>query len=190
MATGTKAGFFRAKQPPAVLKHKLLASYLRPAATKLGSASKGGRVVYVDGFAGEPYYVDGSPASAVVALDTAEGLLGLNRTLECLLVEKDPSSYAALQSEVTAYKARGVTCDAFHGEVANHLPALLARSSGVPLFLFLDPCGLGLPYDLLMSVLPVPEEANGRAPRCCSTSARRLSGELGGTSPPRRAHQA
>jgi hypothetical protein len=46
-----------------------------------------------------------------------------------------------------------VRCEALPGEVAGHLPKVLAQARDVPLFLFLDPCGANLPYEDLAAVL-------------------------------------
>jgi len=69
------------------------------------------------------------------------------------LLEQQAKSFARLQEVVRSYEARGVYARAHHGEVNDVLDDVVQQATGVPLFLFLDPCGLCLPMERLVDVL-------------------------------------
>lgn len=142
--------FFGSKRAAAVLKHAILSGYVVPFASKTGSASIGNRVVIVDGYAGAGRYDDGSPGSPSLIAAAARKLRG--RTLECLFVEKDRGTYERLCDVLREEDGGQVEWEAWHGTVQEHLADLLRRADGVPLFLFLDPFGLGLPFDVLVEI--------------------------------------
>jgi three-Cys-motif partner protein len=135
-----------------VLKHEVLHQYVEPYAGMAGSTNPEGRVVLLDGYAGEGRYADGSPGSPLLALETAKSLLP-TRVLECVFVEKERRSFVSLQAVVGEYKAQGVKCEAIHGRVEDHLDAVVQQATGVPLFMFLDPCGLAPPYGRLVAAV-------------------------------------
>ena len=70
--------------------------------------------------------------------------------------ESNPKSYVILKPVVDEYVARGVQAEAFRGEVIEGLGEVVAAAAGMPLFLFLDPCGLGVPFDVLVGTLTGP----------------------------------
>lgn len=144
--------FFVSKKAAAVLKHGVLKQYVLPFASKVGSTSAGGRVVYVDGYAGPGRYADGTEGSPLLILDEAKMIAGY-RSLECHFVEKSRADAHRLQAVVAEAQAAGVACEAHLGRLEDHLDAILERAAGYPLFLFLDPFGLGLSYDDLVDVL-------------------------------------
>jgi len=57
--------FFSQKRASAVFKHGILSRYVLPFATKTSSTAVGGRVVVLDGYAGEGRYEDGKPGSPI-----------------------------------------------------------------------------------------------------------------------------
>ena len=79
---------------------------------------------------------------------------GINYSL--FFREKDPKSYAALKPVVDEYKARGIQAEASPSEVTSGLNRVLNAAEGLPLFLFLDPCGLGIPFSDLTGMLSGP----------------------------------
>ncbi|MHB1595848.1 MAG: three-Cys-motif partner protein TcmP [Streptosporangiaceae bacterium] len=154
MATGTSGGLLddAAGHAQSVFKHEILRQYMPPFISMLGSASTGKRVVVLDGYAGRGRYDDGTPASAELILQAIGSLSGTRRPA-AFFAEKDRGDYARLASVVSEYAGRGVPATALFGSVEDHLDEVLAAASGVPLFMFLDPCGAGLPFDRLTSVL-------------------------------------
>src|SRR5664280_1898379 len=67
----------------------------------------------------------------------------------CFFVEQDPDSATALDGVVAQYVAAGVAATAHHGDVLDVLDGVLAAAVDCPLFVFLDPCSLGIPFDRL-----------------------------------------
>jgi len=154
MATGAGDRYWEYRGLPSVLKHDLLRRYLPIFAGKTGSKSAG--VVYLDGYAGRGRYDDGSPGSAELILQIAEyhGQRGISYRL--FFHETDTQNYAALKPVVDEYKARGIQADASPAEVTQGLSKVIDAAQGLPLFLFLDPCGIGVPFSELTRVLSGP----------------------------------
>lgn len=145
--------FFQSKRAAAVLKHAILSGYVVPFASKTGSTATGRRVVIVDGYAGAGRYEDGSPGSPALIAAAANHPALRNRVVECLFVEKDKATYEKL-CRVLADEDNGgqIVWEAINGNVEDHLDELLSRAEGVPLFLFLDPFGLGLPFEVITEI--------------------------------------
>lgn len=158
MATGAGDQFWEQQRLPSVFKHDLLRRYLPRFAGKTGSRAPG--VVYLDGYAGRGRYQDGSPASAERILQIAEqqGMQGINYRL--FFYERDTESYTALAGVVGEYATRGVQAKAIDCEVIGGLDRVVDVAEGMPLFLFLDPCGLGIPFSVLARTLSGPRAAN------------------------------
>ncbi|MBN9103223.1 MAG: three-Cys-motif partner protein TcmP [Pseudonocardia sp.] len=145
--------FFKSKRAAAVLKHAILAKYIVPFAAKTGSTSAGKRVVIVDGYAGAGRYEDGSAGSPALIADAARTPALRGRVVECHFVEQNATTYRSLRQVLEEVDNGGtLTWEARHGNVAEHLDELLTRAEGVPLFLFLDPFGLGLPFDVIVDI--------------------------------------
>lgn len=145
------ADFFNEKRAAAVLKHAVLDSYVDPFAMKVGSTAADRRVAFIDGYAGEGRYDDGKEGSPALLLRKAKALAG-KRQIECYLVENDPHRLPKLRAVVEA-EGEGVTVEIFDGDVTEHVPALLERTAGIPLFMFLDPFGLMIPFGGVANVL-------------------------------------
>ncbi|MEO7261604.1 MAG: three-Cys-motif partner protein TcmP [Jatrophihabitantaceae bacterium] len=137
--------FFVAKRAAAVLKHGILQRYVLPFAMKVTSTAKDGRVVVLDGYAGEGRYEDGSPGSPIFMAETARKLL-TPRRMELHFVEQKKARFKKLK-ETLADEASDIEYQVYKGEVEKHLDAILSEADGVPFFGFLDPCGLGLTFD-------------------------------------------
>jgi three-Cys-motif partner protein len=154
MAKGTSSGLLDEQRAQSVFKHKILGTYVMPFATMTGSRSTDRRVVVLDGFAGRGRYPDGSPASAELILETS--LNATQAAIESVLVEKKQSDFTQLNALVAQYRDRGVRSEALLGQVLQHLSAVVRQAEGVPLFMFLDPCGANIPYTNLAAVLAGP----------------------------------
>lgn len=159
MATGAGDQFWEQQRLPGVFKHDLLRRYLPVFAGKTGSRTRG--VVYLDGYAGRGRYQDQTqtPASAERILQIAEhqATQGINYRL--FFYERDPESFAALDAVVREYTARGVQAVAIYGEVIGGLGEVVDAAKDKSLFLFLDPCGLGIPFSVLVQTLSGPRSA-------------------------------
>ncbi|MEU9338807.1 three-Cys-motif partner protein TcmP [Streptomyces sp. NPDC048290] len=137
-----------------MFKHDLLKRYLPQFGGMTGTQSRDGRVVYLDGYAGEGRYESGEPASAEIALRVAAYLRGAaGLTLECFFCEPQAKSFDRLRKVVEPYQRRNVRAYVHHGEVDGVLDRVVGRAEREPLFLFLDPTGLVLPQNRLVEVL-------------------------------------
>jgi three-Cys-motif partner protein len=146
------AAFFDDKKEAARLKHEILRRYLPRFIMMPGSTSQGGKVVYIDGFAGRGRYRSGETGSPMIAAELARDLAASNRDVSCIYVERRPRYCDSLRSELSAIKHRHeVVC----GSAAEIIPGLVRNvPSSVPLLVFLDPFGMGpMPFDFLQTVL-------------------------------------
>lgn len=151
MATGADDRYWEREGLPSVFKHDLVRRYLPVFAGKTGSKAPG--VVYLDGYAGRGRYEDQTPGSAeqILLIAQHQRTLGINYRL--FFYESDRKSYAALKQVVDEYAARGLRAEASPHDVITGLDGVIAAAQGMPLFLFLDPCGLGLPFTDLAATL-------------------------------------
>jgi three-Cys-motif partner protein len=153
MPRGADDRFWEGPGLPSVFKHTLIDKYVPQFAGMTGSRA-GKRVVFMDGFAGRGRFSDGSPASAERILRIAHNQ-GNKGTVfwTCFFVERKKSDAVELATVVDDYVRLGVNASAHHGSVLDVLDDVLRAARGCPLFLFLDPCGLGIPYDRLIALL-------------------------------------
>jgi three-Cys-motif partner protein len=153
--------FFEELQGAAVFKHALLRQYLRPFVTKIGSRSTGGQVAYLDAFAGAGMYDDGSPGSPRLALETAEALSAF-RELRCYFVESNSNNFERLSELIASSQVVG-KAKAMRGDAAHYLQPVLDDVGDLPLLVFVDPFGLGIPFDdLIGKVCGRTSWVNGR----------------------------
>ncbi|MEO3978014.1 three-Cys-motif partner protein TcmP [Streptomyces sp. CAU 1734] len=153
MSTGTDKEYWAAQALPSVLKHKLLAHYIPRFGGMTGSRGRH-QVVYLDGYAGEGRYESGDSGSAEIAMQVAAHHQAKNALRwSCFFVEQKPESVARLERVAVQYRAQGVDARVHHGDVDGVLDQVLRAAGGLPLFLFLDPCGLGLPFDRIVQTL-------------------------------------
>lgn len=155
MATGATDEFWERRKLPSVFKHALLSRYIPIFGGKTGSTH--GQVVVLDGYAGRGRHENGSPGSAELILRTARGQASAGRGIRwsCFLFEKDPDSFAHLKVVADEYAAQGVEVAAGNVDVADGLGGVLKAAAGLPLFILLDPCGVGLPFDSLVETLTI-----------------------------------
>ncbi|MEV0972466.1 three-Cys-motif partner protein TcmP [Microtetraspora glauca] len=158
MAAGTSGGLLDDLHAQSVFKHEILRQYMAPFIAMPGSTAEGNQVVVLDGFAGRGRYQDGSPGSAELILQAIQAFRG-SRNVTGFFVEKDPALYPSLQGVVEEYVETGVRSQAFLGAVEDHLNIVIRQAVSSPLFLFLDPCGAGLPFRRLVDVLVGPRQA-------------------------------
>ena len=144
------SAFFDERHSAAVLKHGILGRYLLLFCSKTGYASKGHRVVYLDGYAGPGIYKDEHPGSPALAVSTGR-TLAEQRDVLGIYVEKDKDTARQLEEYLSStgheYK---VLC----GDLSRCLEkALLDVGEGDPLFAFFDPFGLPIPLRLMARVM-------------------------------------
>jgi len=136
--------FFESKQAAAVLKHALLKRYIPLFVGKTGSTSAGGRVAFVDGYAGAGSYEDGQDGSPILVMEEAHALTAKARDLHCIFVERDPEAFGKLSSAV-ATQGVGLTTTVLHGDVEQHLDRIKALVANQPVLYFFDPFGRMFP---------------------------------------------
>jgi three-Cys-motif partner protein len=147
--------FHERKKSAAVLKHAIIDQYATPFASKTGSTSLDNRVAFIDGYAGPGRYSDTEEGSGAMLLRKARELAPLPRRLELHFVEEDADTAARLRAVAQAEGA-GITYTVSDGNISQHLPNLLEAAKGVPLFTYLDPCGLIIPLDEVASIFARP----------------------------------
>lgn len=185
MATGADDRYWERQGLPSVFKHDLLRRYLPQFGGKTGSRAPG--VVYLDGYAGRGRYENGTAGSAEQIMRVAEQQRAAGITYRLFFYESDRKSYDALKPVVDEYVARGVCAEASHDDVITGLPGVIAAATDMSLFLFLDPCGLGLPFADLTATLTGPR--GGRWPptevllNFSLDAVRRIAGHISSATP-------
>lgn len=161
MATGTSAGFWDEEKSPALLKHEILSGYLPPFVAKVGSAW--GKVVLLDGYAGAGRYLSGAPGSALQMVQIASTLvMRLKIAVDVYLIEKEPETIKYLRKEIESYKkVPRLNIFVLEGNIEEEFERVVTAAFRLPLFIFLDPCGLGLPFSKLSHALSRLRPATG-----------------------------
>ena len=153
-------GFWDEPQGAAIFKHATLKGYASLYANKTGKYSSGHGVALIDGYAGRGWYDDETPASPALLLQTAEDLV--QRDVRCWFVEADPPTYRALRARVD--KSPGAaSATVLEGDIADHLPSIIEQIGKLPLLAFVDPFGIGLPFEQLVGLLGRDKGGPGRA---------------------------
>lgn len=132
-------------------KHLIVRDYLAAAARILGTQA--GEVFFVDGFAGQGFFDDGTPQSSVLsallALATADKGKYL---LRCINVEADPAAFIKLQA-ATSPIAPGLVTN-LQGSFADRVPEILKMIGNQPAVVFLDPFGVKeIPWNAIAPLL-------------------------------------
>ncbi|AIY15956.1 three-Cys-motif partner protein TcmP [Pimelobacter simplex] len=176
--------FHKTKKSAAVLKHGIIDSYAPPFIGKTGSRSLDNRVAFIDGYAGPGRYGTDEEGSGAMLLRHAKQYAPLPRKVECHFVEEDPETVEKLR-EVVEEEGEGVTVTVSDGDISTHLPDLLEQCDGIPLFVYLDPCGLVIPFDEVVAIFERPGGLGAPATEVLinfsAVSLRRIAGHL--TSP-------
>jgi three-Cys-motif partner protein len=149
------SSFFESKKAAAILKHAILNQYIDPFASKTGSTSPNGRVAFIDGYAGEGRYENGDEGSPALLMGKAKKLAP-GRKLECYFVEDDDEAYATL-CQLIAVEGEGLEVLPLPGKAEDHLESLVTKVAGIPVFVFLDPFGLMIPFDVAQKVFERPK---------------------------------
>jgi three-Cys-motif partner protein len=129
----------------------MLRQYVPPFLAKVGSTAPGGRVVFVDGFAGRGRFDDGTRGSAVYFLDAAVERAPKVRA-SVRLFEVNPADAARLHQVVAEYVGHGVDALSENADVNNRIREVVLDAGDAPLFLLLDPCGQNLPFETMLEI--------------------------------------
>lgn len=124
---------------------------------------QGGKVVIVDGYAGRGVYENGALGSAGMMLRWAlERKHDRDHPAEYILrfFETNRASYQTLSCLCAEYANQGINVTAERINFAARLRSVVAEANGLPLFLFVDPTGVGLPFADLAAALNRPRKHN------------------------------
>lgn len=160
-AAGSDDPFFVSKQAAAVFKHKLLKSYFPKFAGKAGSTEADKRLAYVDTHAGRGAYDDGTAGSPLLVAQDVSEMQKLRR-IDCFFVEARRSNHDHLRQLLTENMPAGANWVTRHGRASDHLQEALAFAGNSPLFMFVDPYGLGPTFEEVVSVLNRTRQGYGR----------------------------
>lgn len=149
--------FHKSKKSAAVLKHAIINSYATPFGSKTGSTSEDNRVAFIDGYAGPGRYDDGSEGSGAMLLRKAKELAKMTRPrrVELHFVEDAEDTVARLRAVAEA-EGDGVEYTITDGDISQHLPVLLDAVKDIPVFVYLDPCGLPIPLEQVAAIFDRP----------------------------------
>lgn len=142
--------FFGHRSPKAVLKHGLLTRYAHYFAGRAGSATQG-RVAFIDGYAGEGRYEDGSPGSPLLLASQATRAQLFGRDVRLAFVERDDGRRKQLRQSLAD---AGIEPDRLlGGSLEGVIDGLLDRYARHAVLLFVDPFGLAVNRATLERVL-------------------------------------
>jgi three-Cys-motif partner protein len=189
MAKGAGDDYWASPNLPSKIKHCMMQKYVPIFLGRTSAVS--GKVLVLDGYAGRGTYEDGSPGSAGMLLQWAlERKEYGRRPVDYILrfYEKDPKNFSYLGPLVDQYKSQGVDVVAERADVVRHVPNVVDEANGIPLFLFVDPTGVGLPFDDLVAALNRPRNARGWPPtealiNLSYDAIRRIGGHVTSVSP-------
>lgn len=154
-------GFWDEPQGAAVFKHAILRQYAPIFASKVGKYSQAHRVEIIDGYAGQGRYDNGDPASPEQFLETARKLSAI-RQVHCTFIEPDFRTFVKLRQLLHETGATPEEATVLRGTMSEHLESVLTSASGVPIFAFIDPFGIGLSFDETVGQLIArPRSRNG-----------------------------
>ncbi|KZF16994.1 three-Cys-motif partner protein TcmP [Rhodococcus sp. EPR-134] len=151
MAVGAGDNYWRDNRLPGILKHRIIRRYLPLYLAR--TSSKDGRAVYIDGYAGRGFYENGEAGSAGLLMEFA---LEAQGEYILRLFEKDKTNYEHLNSAAEKFAAEGVNVKCERGDIVDKIENTVTEADGLPLFLFLDPCGVGLPFEMVVSAMNRP----------------------------------
>jgi three-Cys-motif partner protein len=142
--------FFGQRSAQAVLKHGVLTRYAHYFAGRAGSATQG-RVAFIDGYAGEGRYQDGSAGSPLLLASQATRAQMFGRDVKLAFVERDEARRRQLSESLAE---AGIEPDQLlGGDLDDVVDGLLDRYAGHAVLVFVDPFGLAVDRSTLERVL-------------------------------------
>lgn len=145
--------FFLERKPAAVMKHGILRHYTTVFTTMLGTRAD--EVWVIDAYAGPGEYAGDSstppaPGSPRIVCDVAESVK--NCRVRGYFIEQDPAQANQLQTIVAELDPTG-RHTVQTGTAESHLRTALITAGPSPVLLFLDPFGVALSFETLVSAL-------------------------------------
>jgi three-Cys-motif partner protein len=173
--------FHMTKKSAAVLKLGIIDAYAPPFIGKTGSRSIDNRVAFIDGYAGPGRYSDDEEGSGAMLLRHAKKHAPMPRNVELHFVEENAETVEKLR-QVVADEGTDVAVTVDDGDILTHLSALLDDCDGIPLFVYLDPCGLVIPFDEVVRIFERPSGLGSPATEVLinfsAVTLRRIAGHL------------
>ncbi|GAA1033648.1 MULTISPECIES: three-Cys-motif partner protein TcmP [Amycolatopsis] len=157
---GSADPFFVSKKAAAVFKHKLLKTYFPKFAGKTASTEADRRLAYVDTHAGRGSYEDGTSGSPLLVAQDVAGMQQLRR-IDCYFIEARKSNYDHLHQILENAMPEGAVWSARHGKASDYIEDAVSFAGDAPLFMFIDPYGLGPTFDEVAGVLNRPRRGYG-----------------------------
>jgi three-Cys-motif partner protein len=114
-------------------------------------------VVY-DAYSGPGRYEDAQPGSPELLVDTADAMATL-RSVHSVFSEKDQDYCDRLEAMLADKGIDPLTYEVRRGPVENHVDEVLSKAGDLPLFVFLDPYGLTIPFERVVHVLTSRDKA-------------------------------
>lgn len=151
--------FFDESRDQSQVKATIVAKYFWAwAKVVLPTAKKfGGRIAYIDLFAGPGRYKDGTKSTPLKVLETALEDEDLRGSLVTLFNDKEPQNVSSLRAaidEIPNVKRLRYAPQVINEEVGNEIVKLFEKMRMVPTLFFVDPWGYkGLSLGLINSVL-------------------------------------
>jgi three-Cys-motif partner protein len=134
------------------IKHVILEKYIALFVSKLGSSR--GRLFFVDGFAGQGRYGDGSEGSPLISAKRTVSPISRDHigVLNCINVEDDPEAFQNLQENTKEFVERGFVRN-LQGTFQDRLDEILQLTRGQMALFFIDPFGAkGVELDQLETI--------------------------------------
>lgn len=150
MAVGAQESYWRSARLQGYLKHNILKRYLPVFLQRTSSTN--GEATYFDGYAGRGRYENGTLGTAGQMLEFAvnEKYGRGKKKFSLFLSEMNKDSFAVLDELCDKYRKRGVSVVTECEDAGQFLRTTLPTISHLPAFLFLDPCGVGIPFSDLV----------------------------------------
>ena len=142
--------FFGQRNGQAVLKHGVLARYAHYFAGRAGAATQG-RVAFIDGYAGEGRYEDGSPGSPLLLSSQATRAEMFGRDVKLAFVEQDDARRLRLQRSLNDNQIEADQI--LDGDLESVVDGLIDRYKRHAVLLFVDPFGLAFSRSTLERIL-------------------------------------
>lgn len=157
MAKHTK--FFDERSDQSIVKARIVEKYFYAWANVIMPTAErfGGKIAYIDLYAGPGRYKDGAASTPLLVLEHAIGHAKMSQMLVALLNDRDENNSSTLQTEIAALP--GIEQLKFKpeimcGEVDENAEAYFSTTSLVPSFSFIDPWGYkGLSLKLIKGVI-------------------------------------
>jgi three-Cys-motif partner protein len=132
--------FFVAREDWSRRKHLILGYYLKPAAPKLKTASRDGRVIVLDGFAGRGQYENLDPGSPVHIATVASECRSWSKSVDIRVfnIEKDPENFKILEDATKKFVENGIV-DNFNVPFSDYKNVISEKIGNCPLIAFIDP---------------------------------------------------